>query len=395
MNSFNGFKLDRVKSKAQEHNVDAIILSEPENIDYYSGFFPVGMAMLPSVESYLVLNPADGRMGLVTSAADVPTILEGGYSQAIYPLGSFNFYIPEADEFSSNIKNILSTRFSSTTEGLLAALSDIAPGAKTIAIDEWRMPVSTWTALGSKLDKAELISGINLINEVKSIKHPAEIKLLQEAANIAEECLFSAISEIHYGISEYEIEMSYRQKVTAKECVPYFCVATIDKRAAFSDTENKDFSKIKDGSVIRFDFGCIHEGYRSDMSRSVVVGSNEKAEAYYAAIREGEERAVEAIKPGVTAGEIFDIAVNTTRKAGIPHYQRHHVGHGIGRAIYDAPSLTPGNKTVLKEDMVLCVETPYYEIGWGGVQVEDPIHITSDGAEYLSKTPRDLVKITI
>ena len=395
MISFNGFREERVKSKSNEHNVDALILSQPENIDYYSGFFPMGMVILPPVESYLVLNPANGRMGLVTSAADVPTILETGYNQAIYPLGSFNFYIPETDEFSSSVKSILSKRFGQTDEGLFAALSDIAPDAKIIAVDEPRMPVSTWTALKLKLDKAELISGTKLINEIKSVKHPLEIKLLQEAANIAEECLFSVISEIRYDMSEYDIEMNYRQKVTAKECDPYFFIATIDKRAAFSDTENKDFSKIKEGSIIRFDFGCIHKGYRSDMSRTVVVGSNKKAEAYYAAIREGEERAIEAMKPGVTAGEIFDIAVNTTRNAGIPHYQRHHVGHGIGRAIYDAPSITPGNKTILEENMVFCVETPYYEIGWGGVQVEDPVWVTSNGAEYLSKTPRDLVKITI
>jgi Xaa-Pro aminopeptidase len=119
-----------------------------------------------------------------------------------------------------------------------------------------------------------------LINEIKSVKHPSEIKLLQEAANIAEDCLYSVISEIHYGMSEYDIEMAYRQKVTARECDPYFCVATIDKRAAYSDTFNRKFSKIVEGSVIRFDFGCIHEGYRSDMSRTVVVGSNKKAEAY-------------------------------------------------------------------------------------------------------------------
>ena len=205
----------------------------------------------------------------------------------------------------------------------------------------------------------------------------------------------SVISEMHYGMSEYDIEMAYRQKVTARECDPYFCVATIGKRAAFSDTLNRKFSKIEEGSVIRFDFGCIHESYRSDMSRTVVVGSNKKAEAYYAAILEGEERAVEAINPGVPVCEIFNIAVDTTRKAGIPHYQRHHVGHGIGNATYDMPSINANSKALLEENMVLCVETPYYEIGWGGVQVEDPVRVTSNGAEYLSKSSRKLIKLTI
>ena len=395
MKSFNDFKDRRVKSKAQEHNVSALVLSQPENIQYYSGFFPIGMTILHAVESYLVLNPESGQMGLITSASDVPTVLESGYDQAIYPLGTFNFYIPESDEFSKKVRDALSTRYLSMGEALLAAINDVAPNAKTIAVDEARMTISTWTALKSLLDDADLVSGTKLVNEIKSVKHPFEIKLLQEAANIAEDCLYSVISEMHYGMSEYDIEMAYRQKVTARECDPYFCVATIGKRAAFSDTLNRKFSKIEEGSVIRFDFGCIHESYRSDMSRTVVVGSNKKAEAYYAAILEGEERAVEAIKPGVPVCEIFNIAVDTTRKAGIPHYQRHHVGHGIGNATYDMPSINANSKALLEENMVLCVETPYYEIGWGGVQVEDPVRVTSNGAEYLSKSSRKLIKLTI
>lgn len=394
LNTFSEFRDKRAKSKAQEHRVDALILSQPENIQYYSGFFPSGMTILNSTESYLVFNPSNGQMGLITSASDIPTVLEGGYSQAIYPVGKFNFYIPETDEFSLKLKDALSERFLSTSEALLAALKDISPGAKSVAVDESRMPFSTWTALKGELGQCDLVSGTQLVNEIKSVKHPTEVKLLQEAANIAEDCLYAVISEIRLGMSEYDIEMAYKQKVTARECDPYFCVATIDKRAAFSDTHNQKFSKVEDGSVIRFDYGCIHGGYRSDMSRTVVVGSNKKAEGYYAAILEGEERAVDAIKPGVTAGEIFEIAVNTTRNAGIHHYERHHVGHGIGNATYDLPSLTPNNPTPLEENMVLCVETPYYEIGWGGVQVEDTVRVTSSGVEYLSKSPRTLIKIT-
>jgi Xaa-Pro dipeptidase len=393
LNTFIEFRDARAKSISQKQNVDVIILSQPENIQYYSGFFPAQMTILNSTESYLVFNPSNGQMGLITSASDVPTILEGGYDKAIYPLGTFKFYLPNMDEFSSKIDSILSTRFYTANEALYAALNEISPLAKTIAIDESRMPFSTWAALQSRLINAKMVSGTQLINEIKSVKHASEIELLREAANIAEDCLYSVISEIHLDMSEYDIEMAYRVKVTAKECNPYFCVATIDKRAAFSDTANLKSSKVKDGSVIRFDYGCIHEGYRSDMARTVIVGCNRKAEDYYSAILEGEKCAIAAVKPGVSAGEIYDIALNATRMAGIKHYERHHVGHGIGIAIYDLPSLTANNPALLEKDMVLCVETPYYEIGWGGVQVEDTIVVTASGAEYLSNTSRELIKI--
>ena len=83
--------------------------------------------------------------------------------------------------------------------------------------------------------------------------------------------------------------------------------------------------------------------------------------------------------------------METTRKAGIPDYRRHHVGHCLGLEVYDDPSVTPDNQTVLEENMVLNIETPYYELGWGGVQVEDTIAITKNGAVRLDQTDNHMI----
>src|SRR5213595_1994314 len=115
-----------------------------------------------------------------------------------------------------------------------------------------------------------------------------------------------------------------------------------------------------------------------------------KQARYYGAALAGERAAIEAMKPGVPVGRIFDIAVQTTRAAGIPHYQRHHVGHGIGLEPYDPPTIAPGGDTVLEPGMVFCVETPYYEHGWGGVQVEDAVEVTAAGARLLTRSSREL-----
>jgi Xaa-Pro aminopeptidase len=82
--------------------------------------------------------------------------------------------------------------------------------------------------------------------------------------------------------------------------------------------------------------------------------------------------------------------VRATRAAGIPHYQRHHVGHGIGLEPYDPPTIAPGSDTALEPGMVFCVETPYYEHGWGGVQVEDAVEVTAAGARLLTRSSREL-----
>jgi Xaa-Pro aminopeptidase len=113
---------------------------------------------------------------------------------------------------------------------------------------------------------------------------------------------------------------------------------------------------------------------------------------YHAALVEGQQRALDGIRPGVAACEVFQLAVDGVRRAGIPSYDRSHVGHGIGiaGAGYDLPSLAPSDETLLEPGMVLCVETPYIEVGYGGLQVEDMIVVTEAGYRPLTHLERQL-----
>jgi Xaa-Pro aminopeptidase len=78
-------------------------------------------------------------------------------------------------------------------------------------------------------------------------------------------------------------------------------------------------------------------------------------------------------------------------RQGIPHYERHHCGHGIGLQIYDPPSISANSDQRLEEGMVLCVETPYYEIGKYGLQIEDTVVIVADGIRRLAHTSNKLI----
>ena len=96
------------------------------------------------------------------------------------------------------------------------------------------------------------------------------------------------------------------------------------------------------------------------------------------------------IRPGVKVADVFTAVVETVRREGIPHYVRNHVGHGIGIDGIDAPNITDTSDAVFEEGMVICVEAPYYELGLGGIQVEDTIVVRKDSAENLMKTSGDL-----
>ena len=113
--------------------------------------------------------------------------------------------------------------------------------------------------------------------------------------------------------------------------------------------------------------------------------------SYYRALHKGVGAALDMIRPGVRASDVFARTVEVTRREGIAHYQRSHVGHGIGLDGYDLPDLSPTSTDVIEEGMVMCVETPYYEIGWSGLQVEDTIVVTKDGIETFMRTDGSLM----
>jgi Xaa-Pro aminopeptidase len=117
-----------------------------------------------------------------------------------------------------------------------------------------------------------------------------------------------------------------------------------------------------------------------------------KLRAYYSAVLEGEEYAFSTTRPGVTACALFEGIVATVRRAGILHYRRHHVGHGIGAEVYDPPVLTETAKVAIEAGMVLNVETPYYELGWGAVHVEDAYVVGPNGTNrWLTRMSRQLL----
>jgi Xaa-Pro aminopeptidase len=109
------------------------------------------------------------------------------------------------------------------------------------------------------------------------------------------------------------------------------------------------------------------------------------------AVQAGLEAGVDAVKPGVTAGQIYDAVMTATRAAGLAHFARGHVGHAIGLEPYERPKLDAGKATTLEAGEVLRIEVPHLEIGWGGVALRDTVLVTTTGAHALNRSARGLV----
>jgi Xaa-Pro aminopeptidase len=156
--------------------------------------------------------------------------------------------------------------------------------------------------------------------------------------------------------------------------------------------------------VIRSDAGGRYLGYWADTGRTAVVGEPPGDLArYYAALQTGISEMLAIVRPGTPVSELFRVGVAAVRDAGIPHYQRHHVGHAIGLEMYEAPVLVESQgandihrfgtaDTRLEPGMVINVELPYYELGLGGLQIEETLVIRPEGHELLTTANRDLVR---
>lgn len=387
------FRLARLNAAMEAAGAEVLVATSPENIAYLTGGYDcVGQWVLQSTQAYVVYHKKDGSLCYVMSYAEVPSIIEfAGEEATIECFGGFRFAWTDSYPLKERYAAYAASSHSSPLEALLAAIKKLGGSGLALGVDTGRMPVASYNQCVQALPGYSFSEGNDIFMKARMVKHPEEVAGIEKAAEVAEESLLAALGEYTEGMTEYQLQLAYERQVAARGAHPFFMVATANQRAAYSDTTNTA-APITKGSFIRFDYGCRIGGYVSDLARTASIGAPDaKVKAYYEAVKAGTNAAIGILKPGVTAGELFQMAVETTQKNGIPHYARHHVGHGIGLEAYDAPTLVAGSAVTVEAGMVFCIETPYYELGWGGVQVEDTLVVTAEGSRRLDKTSNELI----
>lgn len=263
---------------------------------------------------------------------------------------------------------------------LLAALRDRRLERGCLAVEETPIQAAVLHRVRQALPDARIVPGAQVIREIRAIRTPEEIERLRAT----ERGIAAALGVARAGVPEREPLLAFDQAAIAAGGVPVMsmCIGG-GPRSALSNCQAGD-RRLATGEVIRFDGGVRYRYYRSDIARIAALGDpGDKVRRDYHALRAGAERAIEAIRPGVRTADVFRLAMDTVTREGIPHYRRSHVGHGIGINNDDAPDLTPGSAEVIEEHMVLCVETPYYELGFAGLQLENAVVVRAHGAESL------------
>jgi Xaa-Pro dipeptidase len=233
-----------------------------------------------------------------------------------------------------------------------------------------------------------------VLTRSRATKTEGEVTRLRKASGLVEQG-FCQVAEIaQTGMTERDLAAEITRCIVSGGGVPRFVSATSGVRSALADSYPTD-RKISNGEILRIDAGCTVDGYWSDIGRTFVFGEpNARQRRTYGALHAGLEAELDAVRAGIQAGALFEIALETVKANGLPHYRRQHCGHGIGLRSYDNPTIKRGETTPLLEGMCLCLETPYYEVGVDGMMVEDMIRVTATGYEPLTTITRELVVIS-
>jgi Xaa-Pro dipeptidase len=400
--------IDRARKIMAERGLDALVASSQENVTYSTGYVSWTIDTFHDLEVYGVI-PREGPVAIIIPVDAVDHLAERAVdASVVYTYGTFPTVWRRDVPLTGAEANLIAIREKARhhTSGITAlaqALEDLHVGP-AIGIDERGMSPAQWRALGDALAGRRISEAYEDFRQVRMVKTEDEIDRLRFVARAVEQAMLISFQRIDVGVTELELEMTFRQAVIARGILPWHFDTTGGTRGSASFPAS-DY-RLKLGDVIRADVSGRYRGYWCDTGRTAVLGAPpEKLGRYYEALKAGIAAILGVTKAGVPASELFRAGVETVRQSGIPHYERHHVGHGIGAEFYEAPMLTAAGQssaihkkgsadTVLESGMVINIELPYYELGVGGLQIEDTLVIRPGGYDLLTIAGRDLYSLS-
>ncbi len=234
-----------------------------------------------------------------------------------------------------------------------------------------------------------------LVEKARMVKDAKELGLIREAVTLGAALFDRALEMLRPGIKECEVaaEMEYAARLAAAEEMSFPTIIASGARSALPHGRASE-QAIAPGAFVVCDFGVILAGYCSDQTRTVWVGAAPvEARHAYESVREAQEAAISAVRPGVSAGEVDAAARNVLRKAGLGRYFTHSTGHGVGLEIHEAPRVAAGQKEVLKPGMVITIEPGVYFPGKWGVRIEDMVAVREGGCDVLTPTSKDFLAV--
>ena len=349
-------RIDKVRNKLTELNVDALLVTESKNLRYLANFTgSAGVAIITATESYFV---TDFRY------------TEQATEQAV----GFNIRIHK-QPIMAEVNEILNEN-----------------NVTKIAIEANQMNVATYLQI-KELFTAEIVETQGLVEKIREIKEPDELASIKAACEITDQSFDHILKFIKPGVTELEVanELEAFLKSKGASAMSFDTIVASGVRSSMPHgvASNK---VIEDGDMITLDWGCYYNGYSSDMTRTIAVGKvDPELEKIYHIVLEAHERVNSSAKAGMTGKEIDALARDYITEQGYGEYFGHSTGHGLGLDVHELPAISVKNDEPVKAGMVITNEPGIYIPGLGGVRIENDLIVTEDGVESTNNSPKHLI----
>jgi Xaa-Pro aminopeptidase len=236
---------------------------------------------------------------------------------------------------------------------------------------------------------------IDLVEVLRERKDEDELARIREAVGAAERALDCTVTKVRAGMTELEVagilESSLRH--AGSDGFPFPSIVASGPNAALPHARPTS-RRITQGDFLLLDFGARVGGYCSDITRTFVIGSaSEEQREVYDVVKLANARAVAAVRPGMSGRDADELARGYIQDRGFGELFGHSLGHGIGLEVHEAPRLAKTAESLLVEGAVVTVEPGIYKPGWGGVRIEDDVHLGASGAQLLTRFTRELMEI--
>lgn len=349
-------KIEQLRSDFGKHDIDALLVTNPYNRRYITGFTgSAGVALITQSDAFFI---TDFRyVDQANKEAKDFTIVEHSG--------------PVIDEIAKYIANL---------------------GIKRLGFEEEDVTFANYKAYESTF-KTELIGTKALIETLRLIKTSDEIEILQAAAKIADDAYDHILNFIKPGVTEIsvanELEFYMRKQGATSSSFDIIVASGVRSALPHGVASNK---VIESGELVTMDYGALYNDYISDITRTVAVGEiSDDLTKIYETVLEAQIRGVKGIKPGMTGRQADALTRDYITEQGYGEYFGHSTGHGIGLEVHEGPGLSTKSDIVLEKNMAVTVEPGIYISNIGGCRIEDDIIITETGNERLTLATKELI----
>jgi Xaa-Pro aminopeptidase len=237
---------------------------------------------------------------------------------------------------------------------------------------------------------------VDLVETLRERKDADEVALIEQAADVATHALQQTLAAVAVGMTEFAVAGTLEKALrdAGSEGFPFPSIVASGPRSALPHARSSD-RRVSRGDFLLLDFGAEAGGYCADVTRTVVIGAaSDEQRAVYEVVRVANERAVAAVRPGMSGREADAVARGYIERCGYGDLFGHSLGHGLGLEVHEAPRLARTADGALPVGAVVTIEPGVYRPGWGGVRIEDDVHLASGGARLLTRFTRELLELT-